>query len=162
MLNNMQEKDKLIQKRTEELPEITTMSKIDKVQFKLPTRPTDRYDDLNPLPQSVKFINDKSTEPLEKMKVKVNILDSDYLNNVNTKRLDDLRTLDSKTDLAKDKLAEFLDRESSASRIKLHQGDIKNSLLNRDILKEEELLNTSKYETPLRVSEKFRDFPSLD
>ena len=96
------------------------------------------------------------------MKVKVNILDSDYLNNVNTKRLDDLRTLDTKTDLAKDKLAEFLDRESSASRIKLHQGDIKNSLLNRDILKEEELLNTSKYETPLRVSEKFRDFPSLD
>lgn len=54
------------------------------------------------------------------MKVKVNILDTDYLNNVNTKRLDDLRTLDTKTDLAKDKLAEFLDRESSASRIKLH------------------------------------------
>lgn len=97
------------------------MSKIERVQFKLPTKPTERYDDLNPLPKNVKFVNERSADSLEKMKTKVNIFDGDYLNQVNTKRLDDLQTLDvTKTELAKDKLAEYLERESSASRIKLH------------------------------------------
>eukprot|EP00347_Sterkiella_histriomuscorum_P017375 403349625 len=164
MLNSMQEKDQLMKARTEVLPEITTMSKIDKVQFKVPTRPSERYDDLNPLPKSVKFVNDRSAESLDKMNTKVKILDGgEYLNNLNTKRLDDLKSLDTRTELAKDKLAEYLERESSASRIHLHQEDVRNSLLNRDILINDELPNTSNYQTPLKVASKFdQKFPGLD
>ena len=96
------------------------------------------------------------------MKTKVRILDGDYLNQVNTKRLDDLRQIDAKSELEKDKLAEYLDRESSAAKIRINPGDIKNELMNEDILKDSELPNYSNYQTPLKVANRFRDLPSLE
>lgn len=87
------------------------MSKLDKVKFKLSNRPTERNDDINPIPKNIKFINDRSPYGL---KAKINIFDADYLNQVNSKRLDDLQTIDYKNEFSKDKLAEYLDRESSA------------------------------------------------
>ena len=91
----MVEKEGLVQKRTELLPEVTTFPKIDKVQFRLPERPSSKYDNKNPIPKNLRFVNENSKEPLEKMKVKVNIFDADYLNKVNTKRLDDLKYIES-------------------------------------------------------------------
>lgn len=76
----MVEKEGLIKKRTEVLPEITTFPKIDKVHFSLPERPNSRYDNKNPLPKNLKFINENQKDSLDKMKVKVNIFDADYLN----------------------------------------------------------------------------------
>ena len=143
------------------------MSKIDRVQFKLPTKPSERYDDLNPLPRNVKFVNDRSGDSLEKISTKVNLQlfdNADYLNQVNSKRIDDLRTIDSmKEVVSKDKIAEYLDRESSASRIKLHQEDVANSLMNKDILlRDDELPNVSNYQTPLKIASKFKEFPNID
>lgn len=117
---------------------------------------------MNKIPKNLRFINENSKEPLDKIKTKVRILDGDYLNQVNTKRLDDLRHIDAKSELEKDKLAEYLDRESSAAKIRINPGDIKNELMNEDILKDSELPNYSDYQTPLKVANRFRDLPSLE
>lgn len=66
------------------------MPKIERVQFELPKKPTARYDDKNPLPKSMKYINIEGGDDINKIKCKVNIFDADYLNQVNGKRLDDL------------------------------------------------------------------------
>jgi len=51
MFNSMKEREKLVEKRTEVLPEVTTFPKLEKVQFRLPERPQERYDTLNSLPR---------------------------------------------------------------------------------------------------------------
>lgn len=79
-MNSMVEKEGLVKKRTEVLPEVTTFPKIDKVQFSLPEKPTQRYDTLNPIPSNLKFVNEYQKDSLDKMKVKVNMFDADYLN----------------------------------------------------------------------------------
>ena len=71
MENSHKERDMLINKRTEVLPEITTMPKIDKVHFELPKEPLPRYDSLNPLPQNMKFMNSQGKDSLDKMNTKV-------------------------------------------------------------------------------------------
>jgi hypothetical protein len=58
-MNSMVEKEGLAKKRTELLPEITTFPKIDKVTFRLPERPSERYDIKNAIPKKLKFINDQ-------------------------------------------------------------------------------------------------------
>jgi len=80
MLNSRVEREKLVNKRTELLPDITTMPKIEKVEFEVPTKPTHRYDDKNPLPRSMKYINAEGRDNIEKLTAKVNIFDADYLN----------------------------------------------------------------------------------
>lgn len=57
-MNSMVEKGGLVNKRIEILPDVTTFPKIDKVQFKLPERPTSRYDNKHSLPKTLKFINE--------------------------------------------------------------------------------------------------------
>jgi hypothetical protein len=76
----MKERDKLIEKRTEVLPDLTIMPRIDKVQFELPYKPTARYDDKNPLPKSLKYVNIEGDNDINKIRLKVNIFDADYLN----------------------------------------------------------------------------------
>jgi hypothetical protein len=161
-MNNMVEKDGLMKKRTELLPEVTTFPRIDKVQFSLPERPNSRYDNKNPIPKNLKFVNELDKDGLDKKNTKIRVFDADYLNQVNTKRLDDLRTIDPKTEAHRDVLTEYLDRETTASKIRLHDEDIKNELLNQDLLYDYELPHTKDYQTPLKVIEKYRDFPSLD
>jgi predicted transglutaminase-like protease len=73
-----------------------------------------------------------------------------------------LRHIDARNELEKDKLAEYLDRESSAANIRLHQEDIKAELMNEDILKNSELPNTQNYQTPFQVANRYRDLPTLD
>ncbi len=110
----------LIKKRTDVLPEITVMPKIDRVKFSLPDKPRGYYDTLNGVPSSLKFVNEQSNEDLTKIKTKVKIFDPDYLNTVNAKRLDDLKGIDSRTEVVQDKVSDFLQRESRAASIKLH------------------------------------------
>ena len=76
----MGEREKLVNKRTEILPDITTMPKIDKVEFEVPKKPSHRYDDKNPLPKNIKYINTEGRDNIEKITAKVNIFDADYLN----------------------------------------------------------------------------------
>ena len=66
-MNSMVEKDGLVKKRTELLPEVTTFPKIDKVNFRLPERPHSRYDTKNPIPKSLKFVNENSVDGVDKM-----------------------------------------------------------------------------------------------
>lgn len=40
------------------------------------------------------------------------MFDGDYLNQVNSKRLDDLKQIDHRYELEKDKLTDYLERES--------------------------------------------------
>ncbi|CDW86426.1 UNKNOWN [Stylonychia lemnae] len=162
LMNNMYEKQGLLDKRTQLLPEVTTFPRIDKVQFRLPERPTSRYDTLDRLPKSVKFINERDKDSLDKQSTKIKIFDADYLNQVNTKRLDDLLPIDSRTQKSKDVLTDFLDRETAASRISLNQGDVRNELMNKDILKDLDRLNTIPYQTPLKVVDKYSQFATLD
>lgn len=150
----MVEKEGLIKKRTEVLPEVTTFPKIDKVHFSLPERPNSRYDNKNPIPKNLKFINESQKDSLDKMKVKVNIFDADYLNQVNTKRIDDLKEIDNNMK-SKNVIADFLDRESSAAMIQLHSTDAKNELMSKDVLLPMDQPNVDNYETPLRVTNKF-------
>lgn len=49
------------------------------------------------------------------MQAKVNLFDAEYLNQVNTKRLDDLKRIDSKKQRAVSVVNDYLDRESKAS-----------------------------------------------
>jgi hypothetical protein len=44
----------------------------------------------------------------------------------------------------------------------MHDEDIKNEIMNKDILKDYELPNYSNYETTLKVISKYKDLPSLD
>lgn len=50
MLNSMVEKDQLMKARTEVLPELTTMPKIDHVNFSFPDKPQEKYDTVNKIP----------------------------------------------------------------------------------------------------------------
>jgi hypothetical protein len=68
---------------------------------------------------------------------------------VNTKRLDDLKGIDSKTEANKDALTDYLDRESKAARITLHESDARNELMNKDILLPLDNAYYDNYETPL-------------
>lgn len=79
-----------MEKRTELLPDLTVMPKIEKVEFELPKKPTARYDDKNPLPKRIKYLNHEGKDDINKIKAKFNMFDADYLNQVNSKRLDDL------------------------------------------------------------------------
>ena len=63
------------------------------------------------------------------------MFDADYLNEVNTKRLDDLKQLDN-FEKSKDIIKDYLDKETAAGRIRLHESDAKNELMNRDVLME--------------------------
>lgn len=159
--NSMVEKEGLIKKRTEVLPEVTTFPKIDKVYFSLPEKPNERYDNKNPIPKSLKFVNENQKDSLEKMKVKVNIFDADYLNQINSKRIDDLKEIDDHHK-SKSVIQGFLDRESSAAQINLHQSDAINELMSQDILLPLDGPNVDNYETPLRVTNKFSSLASLE
>lgn len=90
----MNEKETLIRKRHEGLPEITSFPKIEKVIFRLPERPTERYDTKDKIPSNLRFINEMQKDGVDKLTTKVSCFDTDYLNEVNTKRLDDLKQLD--------------------------------------------------------------------
>ena len=46
----MVEKDQLMKARTEVLPELTTMPKIDHVNFSFPDKPQEKYDTVNKIP----------------------------------------------------------------------------------------------------------------
>eukprot|EP00347_Sterkiella_histriomuscorum_P015493 403356821 len=162
LMNSMNEKQGIMKKRTELLPEITTFPKLDKVQFRLPERPTEKYDALNKLPKSTKFINEQAKESIDRQNTKVRVFDADYLNQVNSKRLDDLLPIDTKLQKSKDALSEYLDRETAAGQIYLHSEDVRNELMNKDILKDIDRVNDIPYQTPLRVIEKYQDYPSLD
>ena len=76
--------------------------------------------------------------------------------------MDDLRHIDARNELEKDKLVEYLDRESAAANIRLHHEDIKAELMNEDILKDSELPNASNYQTPFKVANRYRDLPTLE
>mmetsp|Transcript_40316 Transcript_40316/g.38787 ORF Transcript_40316/g.38787 Transcript_40316/m.38787 type:complete len:127 (+) Transcript_40316:1042-1422(+) len=80
MINNANERGMLVEKRTEVLPEITTMPRIDKVQFELPVKPSDRYDDKHPLPSRIKYLNYEGKDDINKITTSVNMFDADYLN----------------------------------------------------------------------------------
>ena len=54
----MKEKEALIKKRHETLPEVTSFPKIDKVQFRLPERPSERYDTKDKIPKNLRFVNE--------------------------------------------------------------------------------------------------------
>ena len=158
----MKEREGLMDKRTEILPDVTTFPKIDKVQFRLPERPSAKYDDKNPIPKNLKFVNDRGIDDINKIKTKVNIFDADYLNQVNTKRLDDLKQLDTRGETHKDILSEYLDRETKAATITLHESDARNELMNKDILLPFDKPSYDNYETPLKVVSKYKEFPSID
>ena len=79
-------------------------------------------------------MNEQQKDDLAKMTTKVKIFDTDYLNHVNAKRLDDLKGIDTRNEVERDKISEYLGRESKAASIRLHDGDIKNELMNRDLL----------------------------
>lgn len=55
----MKEKESLVQKRHETLPQVTSFPKIEKVQFRLPERPTERYDTKDKIPTNLRFINEQ-------------------------------------------------------------------------------------------------------
>ena len=96
------------------------------------------------------------------MTTKVSVFDADYLNEVNTKRLDDLKQLE-RHEKSKDVVKDYLDKETAAGRIRLHESDAKNELINQDVLLEK--LNNplqEDYETPLKVVEKYNGLSSLD
>ncbi len=46
----------------------------------------------------------------------------------------------------------------------MHSEDVKNELLNEDLLNDEEYLygKEGEYDTPLKVADKYRNLPSLD
>ena len=90
------------------------------------------------------------------------MFDGDYLNQVNSKRLDDLKQIDHRYEIEKDKLTDYLERESSAAKIRLHEENVKTELMNEDILKNDEYLYSNDYEAPLRVVDKYGDLPTLD
>ena len=77
------------------------------------------------------------------------------MNQVNRKRFDDLKPLDDKMKIDGDVLKRFLERETSASKIHLHEVDARNELLNKDLLKDMDKINKKNYQTPLRVIEKY-------
>jgi hypothetical protein len=90
MTNNMKEREGLVKDRTTILPEVTTFPKLEKVQFKLPERPSEVYNIKHPIPRKLKYINEDTGEDITRMNTKLKIFDTDYLNTVNTRRLDDL------------------------------------------------------------------------
>jgi len=94
------------------------------------------------------------------MQTSVQVFDTDYLNAVNSKRLDDLKRMDN-SEKARGAMEDYLDRETRAASIDLHSEDYKNEIMNQDILKDNEGIRIDDYETPLKVVEKFKDLPSL-
>lgn len=112
MTNNMKEREGLVKDRTTILPEVTTFPKIEKVQFRLPERPTENYDIKNPIPKNLKFINEEKGEDLNKMHTNVRIFDQDYLNTVNSRRLDDLKKFKKFDDPQDSNTKNFLDKET--------------------------------------------------
>ena len=98
MTNNMKEREGLVKDRTTILPEVTTFPKLEKVQFTLPERPSENYDIKHSLPKKLKFINEETGEDIHKLNTKVKLFDTDYLNTVNTRRLDDLQRVDKLED----------------------------------------------------------------
>jgi len=83
MVNNMKEREGIVKDRTTILPEVTTFPKIEKVQFRLPERPTENYNIKEGIPKNLKFINEDKGEDLNKMNTNVRLFDNDYLNTVN-------------------------------------------------------------------------------
>ena len=73
-----------------------------------------------------------------------------------------MRYIDPNKERSKDVLTDYLDRETKAATIQLHSEDIKNELMNKDILLNHELPSYSEYQTPLDVVDKYGRFPSLD
>ena len=56
------------------------MPRIDKVEFELPTKPTERYNDKRPIPKKLKYIDYEGKDDINKIRTSVNMFDADYLN----------------------------------------------------------------------------------
>lgn len=84
----MEEKTGLIKKRTDIVPTVPTFPKIDKMHFKLPGLPNEIH--TSQTPKKFTVFNEEDLESLVVKNRKIRAFDADYLNQVNTKRLDDL------------------------------------------------------------------------
>ncbi|CDW76693.1 UNKNOWN [Stylonychia lemnae] len=163
LLDKVVEKDSMLKKSGDyQFPDISNPLN-DAIKFKIPnSMNTPRFDDIKQISKPTKLYNDLHQSSVERVKTKVNMFDADYLNQVNSRRLDSLDRMDSKEKLSKDNLVNFLEQETSKSWINLHQDDVQNNLLNNDILRRDELPSISNYQTPLKVVDKFREFPNVD
>ncbi len=60
------------------------MPLIERVDFELPERPSEKYDIKNRIPDNLRFVNEHSKDGVDKLQTKVKVFDpeaqSDYLN----------------------------------------------------------------------------------
>jgi len=77
-----------------------------------------------------------------------------------------LKEIDPKREAARDKLTEYLDRETKAATIKLHEPDATNEIMNQDILlpyrSESIEYEMENYNTPMKVLDRYKEFPKVD